>query len=238
MEVNFQQSELVVDGGRPLFFVVHDGYLFRLLEASADAEVVVFKVSHDELMAISSRLGSEANAAIYANPWIASGGMSAELNQLQYHAFAQLALLDKAHVCRERESMLTYLYTNILLTFYNGIEQIENQSSRQTFELMNRFYDLWSEPESYLHRDTQYFADRLHITTRYLFEVCKKESGRSPKDFINESIVSDIGHTMINTTLSFQQISLKYNFPDQTAFTQFFKRQTGMTPTEFRRRYK
>lgn len=236
--VNFEEFEVTATPQKPVYFIAHDGQTFHIASGSRDFELTVYPISRDMVVTLYPYLGSEANASLYYDNFITSAQMGAEINQMLSVDFQQLQLLSRAHNLLERDKMHLHLLIHFYLTFYNGIGRVGSQTGSQSFDLVNRFYELFSERESYLHRDTQYFADKLNITVRYLFQVCKNETGRTPKELINDTIVSEIRHTMLTTKLSFQQISLQFNFPDQTAFTQFFKRNTGMTPSEFKQKYK
>lgn len=239
IHVSVDGNEMDVDGhDATVFFIVHDGQTFQIEKGSNDFELMVFSVSRDTIVTLYPHLGSEANSALYYHDFITSELMGTEIQQMLSLGFQQLQTLSNAHNMLEQDKLQLHLLIHIYLTFYNGIGRVRTKTSAQSFDLVNRFYELFSDRESYLHRDTRYFADRLNITVRYLFQVCKEETGRTPKELINDTIISEIRHTMLTTGLSFQQISLQFNFPDQTAFTQFFKRNTGMTPSEFKRKYK
>lgn len=236
--VNFEETEVTATPQRPVYFIVHDGQTFHITEGSCDFELTVFPVTRDMVVTLYPYLGSEANASLYFDNFVTSEHMGPEITQMLSVDFQQLQLLVRAHNLLEQDKLYLHLLIHLYLTFYNGIGRVGSETSSQSFDLVNRFYELFSDRESFLHRDTQYFADKLNITVRYLFQVCKNETGRTPKELINDTIVSEIRHTMLTTKLSFQQISLQFNFPDQTAFTQFFKRNTGMTPSEFKQKYK
>lgn len=236
--LDFDEYEVISRKGEDVFFIVHDGYAFSILDGSPDFELVVHQVSHDTLLTLYPHLGSEANAGLYSVSFVTSAEMGPEINQMLSLDYQQLQIMCRSTTLIEFDKMLLNLLIHIYLTFYNGIGRVGIKGSTQSFNIINRFYELFRDSESYKHRDTKYFADRLNITVRYLFQICKVEAGKSPKDLINDTIISEITHTMLNNNLSFQQISLRFNFPDQTAFTQFFKRNTGMTPSEFRMKYK
>ena len=87
-------------------------------------------------------------------------------------------------------------------------------------------------------RNTSFYADKLCVTERYLYKICKKETGQSPKEIIDNFLVSAIKNSLLTTEMSLQQIADQYRFPDQSAFSQYFKRHEGISPSEFRRRYR
>lgn len=236
--LNFEEYEITVHQGKEVFFIVHDGQVFSILEGSSDYELQVQQVSHDILLTLYPQIGKEANAGLYSISFITSAQMKPEIGKMLSLDFQQLRMMSRSTTLIEYNKMLFHLFIHFYLTFYNGIGKVGIKSSTQSFNLMNRFYELFSEKESFLHRDTKYFADRLNITVRYLFEICTSEAGKTPKDIINEAIIGEITQAMLTSDLSFQELSIRFNFPDQTAFTQFFKRNTGMTPSEFRKKYK
>ena len=221
-----------------VYFIIFNGVAFKITDGSSDFSLDVFTVNQDQLSTLYPHLGSNVNAGFFAHRLISSSLMGLEINEMLRLDYQQLHLLANTQSLLEQDKMILHLTIHILLTFYNGLGRFKSKGSNQSFSIMKRFYTLFDDKDAYYHHDTQYFADRLNITVRYLFQVCKEEVGRSPKNLINEIIVSEIRHTMLTTELSLQQISNRFQFPDQTSFTQFFKRNSGITPTEFRKRYK
>ena len=60
----------------------------------------------------------------------------------------------------------------------------------------------------------------------------------SSKQLVDDVIINELKHHLIGSDKSFQEISYLFGFNDQAAFTQYFKRNTGMTPTGFRKKHK
>lgn len=235
---NYKDFEVKADQEGGVYFLVMGSISFSIQEGSRDFHLQVFSASYNHLATLYSYLGSEVNNSLFSTPFVCSHDMGTVINEMLCHNFLQLELMLENNQLLEQGKLLLYLLAHIYLTFYNGIDRMRTKTNAQSFDIMSRFFKILSEPEARLHRDTQYFADRLHITVRHLFQICKNETGHTPKEFINEHLISEMRHTMLTTSLSFQEISLRFNFPDQTAFTQFFKRNTGMTPSEFRQQNK
>lgn len=83
-------------------------------------------------------------------------------------------------------------------------------------------------------RDLPFYADRLCITTRYLSAIVHNQTGRTAKAFIDSHCVQQIKRLLRTTDEPLQHIALRLGFPDQSFFSRYFKKLTGVTPSEFR----
>ena len=79
-----------------------------------------------------------------------------------------------------------------------------------------------------------FYADRLNVSTSYLAQVTKRISGQAPKAFIDERIISEARRLLTSTSLTVQEISYQLGFTSQAHFTKYFKKLTGLTPSDFR----
>lgn len=80
----------------------------------------------------------------------------------------------------------------------------------------------------------QYFADKIHLSTHYLSDLLKKETGRSAKDHINDFVIDKAKNMLLSSNDSVSGIAydLGFNYPHY--FTRLFKARTGLTPVEYR----
>lgn len=85
-------------------------------------------------------------------------------------------------------------------------------------------------------REVGFYAERLSITPKYLSSVVLHQTGKSALKVINEYVVNECQALLLSTDLTIQQISDKLNFPSQAIFSKFFKRMTGISPREYRKR--
>lgn len=84
------------------------------------------------------------------------------------------------------------------------------------------------------HREVCFYANLLCITPRYLQSIVRNQTGRSAKSFIDCHCVQEIKIRLCTTNDSLQLIANQLHFPDQSFFTRYFKRQVGVTPSQFR----
>ena len=79
-----------------------------------------------------------------------------------------------------------------------------------------------------------YYADALNITPKHLSKVVKMIKGVSVKQWLDGLMMQDLKQILINTQMSVQEISDEYNFSSADAFHHFFKKHTGMSPSNYR----
>lgn len=84
-------------------------------------------------------------------------------------------------------------------------------------------------------REVLFYANELGVSSGYLNEVCNEVSGHSAKAIIDSAVTARLKYELSYTTKSIQELSEGYNFPSQSYFTRYYKRMTGLTPSEFRK---
>ncbi|MCC8172388.1 MAG: AraC family transcriptional regulator [Parabacteroides sp.] len=85
------------------------------------------------------------------------------------------------------------------------------------------------------HHDTRYYADTLCITPNYLNEAVHKSIGMSPKRYIQDKIIREAKILLSYTQLSVAEIADELNFENHSYFIRLFRRQTTLTPLQYRR---
>ena len=83
------------------------------------------------------------------------------------------------------------------------------------------------------HHKIAYYADRICLTERYLGTVVRQTSGTTAKDWIDRALITQAKVLLRHSNHSVLQISEELNFPNPAFFSKYFKRLTGITPSEF-----
>lgn len=84
------------------------------------------------------------------------------------------------------------------------------------------------------HRQVNYYANKLCITSKHLSAVVKETSGHTAGEWIENHVVREAKMLLRTTDLTIQEISTRLNFANQSFFGKYFKHLTGVSPSEFR----
>ena len=238
--VSFEQEKhkLLAD----TVFVVPEGAQFKVVSSSRNMRMEVLVFDEPLMNVVYALLGAEADFGSLEMAFWSDKTIDKPFNRMLAADYDLLRVAVEQPNFVARNKMITALLVHLLLTLYNASDRPENttqsDNSKRSRQLLNHFFELVSENILSGQRNIPFYAEKLCVSERYLFKVCKKETGKTPKDLINEFLVGQIKNALLTTEMTHQQIADQFNFPDQSAFGQFFKRQEGMSPSEFRQRYR
>lgn len=128
--------------------------------------------------------------------------------------------------------LMSFFYGLCAMYDKHGIEISVKYLPRQE-EITNRFRTLVFE-HCNKERTVSYYADMLCITPKYLNTLVKEATGKSAWNFINEAVILEIKARLKSSNDTILQISESMNFPNPSFFSKYFRKNTGMTPTEYR----
>lgn len=124
---------------------------------------------------------------------------------------------------------------NMIGEYYaSNYPQNINLSSNEL--LFNRFYDALIQHHRESHEVT-YYARLCCLSPKHFSEVIRHETGIGASEWI-ATYITMRAKSLLDSYRDYtiQQISDHLGFSEQSAFTRFFKRQTGITPSRFRDR--
>ena len=83
-------------------------------------------------------------------------------------------------------------------------------------------------------RSVTFYAEQLHITPKYFSGLIKQVSSRSAVEWINDYVILEAKAMLKHSGKSIQEVAYELNFPSQTFFGKYFKRLTGLSPSEYK----
>lgn len=136
------------------------------------------------------------------------------------------------------EEMIKHLVaaflTNIMLLHHHYHCNLINdvKATKGSYMILDRFMELIGLYHS-KEREVKFYADKMCITPKHLSNVVRKVSGKTATDWISEFVILEAKSLLIYSGSNIQEVSLRLNFPTQSAFGKYFKCQVGMSPSEF-----
>ena len=112
---------------------------------------------------------------------------------------------------------------------------VDNPAVSRHQELFRQFKTLVSR-HCERERNIPFYADLLHITPHHLSAVISRASGHSAMYWINRAVVLRAKVLLHTSGMLTYEIAERLNFANPPAFNNFFKREAGFTPKEYRDR--
>ena len=135
----------------------------------------------------------------------------------------------------EWQQRMLAAYLTVLLTYLSRLytEQFAGNDTSGDKLVLKKFQSKIDECFRQLHEVGDY-ASMLHISAGHLSEVVKNQSGKPAIKHIHERLVLESRRLLFHTHHSLKEIAFDLGFSDASYFNRFFKRETGMTPAEYR----
>ncbi|QNL51997.1 helix-turn-helix transcriptional regulator [Olivibacter sp. SDN3] len=118
-----------------------------------------------------------------------------------------------------------------------ALSTAHNASTRVTalfIELLERQFPIESTGQKLLLRKAKDYADRLAIHVNHLNKVLKENTGKTTTDIIGARIAREAKILLKQTDWSISEIAYALGFEEVAHFSNFFKRQSSVTPVLFR----
>lgn len=119
---------------------------------------------------------------------------------------------------------------------YKFSERIQEQKERQQEDPITSFVTNYLEQ----HYDTEIYlesmAQKLGISSGYLSGYFKEKTGENFIDYLNSVRISKARELLAQTDWMIRDIAYKVGYQNMNSFNRMFKKYTGLTPSEYRKR--
>lgn len=137
------------------------------------------------------------------------------------------------------EDIIRTIIFNLLLEVTSVIDsqraENEKEIAQETNNLFYKFTKLVQENVT-VHQDVQFYADQLCITNKYLINIVKKATGKTPHVIIDEYLLKEACVLLGYPDKTISQIAFDTGFNSTSSFGRFFKKYASISPQEYRKR--
>lgn len=133
------------------------------------------------------------------------------------------------------ELFLATLYKmgNILQRYLTAHPEADERTHNRADIYFRRFLQMLSEHYKE-ERSVGFYARQLCITPKYLTTLVKRISNKSVSEWIEIYVILEAKMLLKYSGLSIQEIAYALNFPNQSFFGSYFKRNTGLSPSQYK----
>ena len=228
------ESRAIVEGKEyqlqaPCLAVVMPNQTYCLLEASDDLEVRAIIMSNNFTLNLMS---SNLNNMILENPVI---DISSDIVSFNTYYNVLLHTVRSSFKSSHLESA-KHLTMSMLYFYARKLEHLEKDKKKREI-VFDRFCD--DVRKFYkINRSIPFYSGRLAVSSKYLNDIVKEKTGITANEYIDRQTIIECKALLSSTDMSILKISLMMHFPSYSVFGKFFKRMTGLTPTEYREKTK
>lgn len=119
------------------------------------------------------------------------------------------------------------------LVIHHSSEGVDRRPFTVADTYFRQFVQMVSEEVAQQH-EVAYYAAQLHITPKYLSEICKHKTGHKAKEIISQILLRSIKRDLIMSGESMKSLASIYGFADQSSLGKFFRKMTGLSPLHYK----
>lgn len=189
-------------------------------------------------------------------------GTTLSAKMKDYHFFSY-NVYEALHLSEQEKAKLTEIVKDIEAELDQNIDKHSKTLIVSTIELLlnycNRYYDRQFITRTETNKDivanfeasltqyfgsedlkqqrfpsVKYFAEQLHLSPNYLSDLLKKETGKNGTEHIQLHVIELAKDKLLSSTVSVSEIAYDLGFEYPQYFSKMFKKNTGMTPAEYR----
>ena len=179
------------------------------------------------------------------------------------YTFFSYEVYEALHLSEQERQTILECFKNIMSELNHSIDKHSQKLIVSNIELFlnycTRYYDRQFITRSHVNNDilsrfenlindylksglsqsqglptVKYCADKLFLSSNYLGDLLKKETGKSAQEHIQLKLIEAAKEKMYEKDKSISQIAYELGFDYPQYFSRFFKKNTGMTPLEYR----
>ena len=153
----------------------------------------------------------------------------------KYFELAEMLTTDLENNNKAMESLFLSLFSTARELAGRQSVKVNQQKKSASQELKDSFFNLLTSDGGKRH-DIAFYAKKLHITPNYLSIVVKQQTGSTVQQWCRQRITMEAKMRLKHSKSKLATIALSLGFSNAAQFGTFFKKETGFTPAEYRRK--
>jgi AraC-like DNA-binding protein len=129
------------------------------------------------------------------------------------------------------------LFLNYCTRFYDRqfiTREQNNKGVLEKFETLLNDYFLSDQPRQIGLPSVSFCASQLHLSANYFGDLIKKETGKSPQEYIQAKVIDLAKVQVIEANKSISEVAYALGFKYPQHFTRLFKQRVGVSPLDYR----
>ena len=125
--------------------------------------------------------------------------------------------------------------------FYERQFLNRKEISSSLLEQFNQYLTGYIESEQLLEKgipSIEQIADKLLVSQRYLSDTLKKETGKTTTEHLHLHLIDEAKNILLQPNKSISEVAYELGFEYPPYFSRLFKKKEGISPTEYREKYK
>lgn len=136
-------------------------------------------------------------------------------------------------ICRNIQLLLDYC-----MRFYERQFVTRKAANLDILEKFERLLNTYFSDDRAMREglpSVKYFAGECFLSPNYFGDLIKKETGKSPQEYIQAKIIDLAKEILASTDKTINEIAYKLGFQYSQHFNRYFKRNVGKTPSQYRK---
>jgi len=214
-------------------FTLRQSNVHKFFKTNAQGKLLVF--TNDFVIRYSDKTESQKLFRLF-NEMLSSPKL--QLNNKEFTSIEDLLSQIENEFLNVRDNHSIEIIRNLMQVMIYKLFRIkstkgENLGDKKYHSSFKSLQEL-VEKECFESKTVSYYAQKLGVTSRTLNNVTQSIIGKSAKSFIDEVLILQVKRLIINSNLSFTEIAYRSGFNDSTNFFKFFRKNTGLSPKEFK----
>ncbi|APZ47423.1 AraC family transcriptional regulator [Polaribacter reichenbachii] len=187
--------------------------------------------------------------------------------QIKKYGFFSYSVNEALHLSPKEEKQIESIVENIEIEYQNNQDAFSKEiiiSQLSTlFKYANRFYERQFLNRKELSNNllerfnlqlSEYFelgvlqekgipnieqiAHKMSVSQRYLSDTLKKETGKTTTEHLHLRLIDEAKNILLKPNKSISEVAYELGFEYPQYFSRLFKKKEGVSPTEYREKYK